>query len=192
MTAAPPPALSADDPQLDEVGRAALAEVQFLCEQRLSIVRSPDFAEEVLGMYDERLVAHLDALLARGPHVIDSLVAMLSAAAEAGEACGIAVALLESCEPRAIQGLLTALEAAEEGPKLRGLRMALRRGPIDSLVAVLQQWLASGPARQAAAAAEVLAYHRRLDQSSGRMQELCSDTDPLVRGAAWRAVALTG
>jgi hypothetical protein len=192
MTAAAPPVSSADDPQLDEVGRAALAEVQFLCEQRLSIVRSPDFTEEVLGMYDERLAAHLDALLARGPHVLDCLVTMLSAAAEAGEVCGVAVALLESREPRAIQGLLAALEVAEEEPKLRGLNMALRRGPIDSLVATLQQWLASGSPRQAAAAAEVMAYHSRLDQNSGRLQELCSDTDPLVRRAASRAVALAG
>jgi len=192
MNAATLLAETAADPQLDEVGRAALAEVQFLCEQRLGIVRSPDFTEEVLGMYDQRLAAHLDALLTRGPYVIDCLVTMLSAAAEPGEVCGIAVALLESRDPRGSQGFLAALEKAEEEPKLRGLHMALRRGPIDSLVEPLQKWFGSGTVRQAANAAEILAFHRRLDQKLDRLEELCSDTDSLIRRAAWRAMALAG
>jgi hypothetical protein len=181
---------SAPNPTTDEVAKTALAEVQFLCEQRLGIVRSPDFREEVLGIYDQRLAASLDALLVRGPQIVPWLVSMLATAAAPGDICGVAVALLESRDPQAADGLLAALEAAQEEPKQRGLLMALRRGQIDLLVQPLQKWFASGSPRLAALAAEILAFHQRLEQTPARLNALCSDADPQVRRTAWRAAAL--
>jgi len=190
MTAASGLAPLALDPASDEVAKSALAEVQFLCEQRYSIVRSPDFTEEVLGSYDQRLSACLDALLLRGPQIVPWLVTMLSTAEAPGDICGIVVALLESRDSQAAEGLLVALEAAQEEPKRRGLLMALRRGPVELLLPTLQKWFAAGNPRQAVAAAEILAFHRRLAQNPERLTALCSDADPLVRRAAWRAAAL--
>lgn len=178
------------DPTTDEVAQAALAEVQFLAEQRLGIVRSPDFSEDVLQTYDHRLAASLDALLARGPQIAPWLLAILPTAETPGDICGIAVALLESRDPQAAEGLLKALAAAEEGPQRRGLLMALRRGPIDLLVQALQKHLASESPRQAVSAAEILAPHQPLEQSSARLNALCIDGDPQIRQAAWRALAL--
>jgi hypothetical protein len=182
-----PPAL---DPLTDEVAQAALAEVQFLAEQRLGIVRSPGFTADVLATYDQRLEASLDALLVRGPQIVPWLVSILTTAETPGDICGIAVALLEARDPQAAEGLLQLLAAAEEGPKRRGLLMALRRGPIELLVPALQKWLASESPRQVIAAAEVLGSHGRLEQPQARLNACCIDGDPQIRQAAWRAVAL--
>lgn len=178
------------DPATDEVAKAALAEVQFLAEQRLGIVRSPDFSEEILGTYDQRLAASLDALLLRGPQIVPWLLSSLATADMPGDICGIAVALLEARDPQAAEELLQSLAAAEEGPKRQGFFMALRRGPIDLLVQALQKWFATGTPRQAVTAAEILASHDRLEESPARLSALCIDSDPQIRQAAWRAVAL--
>ena len=103
---------------------------------------------------------------------------------------GIAVALLESRDPQAAEGLLQALASAEEGPQRRGLFMALRRGPIDLLVPTLQKYLASESPRRAVAAAEILAAHDLLQLPAARLKAFCIDGDPQVRQSAWRALAL--
>ena len=182
-----PPGL---DPTTDQVAATALADVQFFCEQRFGIVRSPDFTQEVLGAYDQRLVASLDALLVRGPQIVPWLLSILTTADMPGDVCGIAVALLESRDPQGAEGLLQALAAAVEGPKRRGLFMALRRGPIDLLVQALQKWFATGSPHQAVTAAEILAAHDRLEHSPARLNKFCIDGEPQIRQAAWRAVAL--
>ena len=178
------------DPLTDEVAQSALAEVQFFCEQRLSLVRSPDFTEDILRTYDHRLAASLDALLVRGPQIVPWLLSILQAAETPGDICGIAVALLESRDPQAAEGLLQALTAAEEEPKRRGLFMALRRGPIDLLVPTLKKHFASESPRQAVAAAEILAAHDLLEPPAARLSAFCIDGDPQIRQAAWRALAL--
>jgi len=178
------------DPLTDEVAKSALAEVQFLAEQRLALVRSPDFQEDILETYDLRLAASLDALLARGPQIAPWLLAILPTVDTPGDVCGIAVAILESRDPAAADELLQNLAAAEEGPKRRGLFMALRRGPIDVLIPTLQRWFATGSPRQAATAAEILALHDCLEHSPARLNKFCIDGDPQIRQAAWRALAL--
>jgi hypothetical protein len=109
-----------------------------------------------------------------------------------GDAFGIAMVLLESPDPRGAEGLLQALAAAEQEPLVHGLQAALRRGPAERVLPRLKQWLASGTSRQAASAAEVLAFHRQLDKNPPRLSELMDDPDPIVRRAAWRAAALSG
>jgi hypothetical protein len=179
------------DPSADEVASTALADLQFLCEQRFAALHSPEFGEDVLTAFDHRIEAYLDVLQSRGPEIIQWLQGKLADAAEPGEVCGIALALLQSGDARALDALLMVLGTAEEEPKLRGLNMALRHRSIEPLAATLQSWLASGTPRQAAHAADLLAFHGKLTDNSERLNRLCVDPDPLVRRAAWRAVALS-
>lgn len=192
MTLSAATAHPAIDPQADEVGKAALAELQFLCEQRLGIVRSPDYTVEVLAGFEQRIAAVLDALLSRGPQMIPWLTESLSATASPAEVCGIVVALLESRDLDAAKAILAALDTTADEPKLRGMHMALRRGPVDLLIQPLQSWFASGSPHQAAVAAEVLAFHRRVEPTAPRLKLLGAVPDPSVRRAAWRAIALGG
>jgi hypothetical protein len=184
-----PTANPQDEPTTDEVAKIALAELQFLCQQRYGDVCSPDLSEDALHRVRPRLAACLDALLTRGQQTIEWLVALLPAAEGANEICGIAIALLESRSPLAVTGILKSLETTEEGPKMRGLQMALRRGPLDLLAPTLQDWFRSGNARQAAAAAEALAFHRQIGKNASRLSELAIDAEPGIRRAAWRATA---
>lgn len=183
-TLSPEPAVVVDD-----VALTALAELQFLCEQRYGAVRSADITAAALDSFDERLSAFLDAILSRGPHVVDWLVATLANAESPYEVCGIAIALLESRSAAAAQSLLSAIEASQEEPKRMGFQMALRRGPCDMVLPTLQEWLQTGTSQQAVAAAEVLAYHQPMSKSSPRLSQLMHEADPIVRRAAWRAMA---
>jgi hypothetical protein len=180
----------AQDFASDEVIKAALADIQFLCEQRLSAVRSSELTEGELRDFERRLPAYFDAILTRGPGVIDGLLALLPSLESSAEICGVVVVLLESRDPRGAAGIIAALEKAQEPPKLRGFQMALRRGPIDLLLPPLQKWLLVSDTRLAAIAAEALAYHRRISPKLPELIKLLSASDPLVRQAAWRAFAL--
>jgi hypothetical protein len=177
------------DPSADDVASAALADLQFFCEQRFAALHSSEFGEEILAAFDERIAANLDVLLSRGPGISEWLQGKLAEAAEAGEVCGIALALLRT-DARAMEALLAMLGAAEEEPKVRGVNMALRCGPLEPLAAALRSWFESGTPRQAAHAAEVLAFHGKIKGQSERVKRLGVDPDPLVRRAAWRAAAL--
>ena len=189
MTAALAPIEPSDDAPPDAVAATALEEAQFLCRQLWDALESPDLAERDLASFEQRLAGFVDALISRGPRTLEWLAKILPAAATAADACGIATVLLASRDPRAAQVVLAALEAADE-PLLQGLHMALRRGPVDLVQEQLRSWFASGSARQAAAAAEALLFHRKLEANSPRLAQLLSDIDPQVRRAAWRATAL--
>jgi hypothetical protein len=190
MTATPAPFVY--DPSADGVASKALADLQFFCERRFAALLSPEFDAEVLATFEERMDAYVDVLLSRGPEVIGWLQSKLADAAEPGEVCGIALALLQSGDAPALDVILTEAGTSEDEPKLRGLSMALRLGPIEPIAAKLQSWLASGTPLQAARAAEVLAFHAKLEREAERVSRLCVDPDPLVRRAAWRAMVLSG
>lgn len=186
-----PRILPAPDIASDEVVKVALADIQFLCEQRLSAVRSSELNELELREFERRLPAYFDAIVTRGPGVIDVLVSLLPSLESPAEICGIVVVLLESRDPRGAAGIIAALEKPQEPPKLRGFQMALRRGPIDSLLPPLQKWLIGSDPRLAAIAAEALAYHRRISPKLPELMKLLSSSDPHVRQTAWRAQALS-
>jgi len=176
----------------DAVAVSALDALQFLCRQRMEGLRSVDLGRSDMARIEERLDAYTDALVVRGPEVIEWLSTMLPTAETAADACGVAMALLGVRQQLAAEAVLAALATAEAEPILHGLQAALRRGPIDLVLAPLQEWLASGSPREAAAAAETLAFHRQLDKQASRPSQLIDDEDPMVRRAAWRAMALTG
>jgi hypothetical protein len=175
----------------DVVAATALAEVQFLCGQRFNSLASDELIAADLETFDRRREAFVDALLARGPSVLEWLMKVLPDAASPGDACGIASVLLESRDPKAAQAILSALETAQ-GPLAQGLQMAICRGPIDALLPTFKKWLDSSSPKQAAAAVEALALVGKLDIRSPRLEQLVTDADPRVREAAWRATALAG
>jgi hypothetical protein len=192
MTAAASSSQPADSAPLDPIAATALEEVQFLGRQHRDALRSPDFTKPDLARFDERMAAYIDVLVVRGSPVIEWLLTKLHTAETAADACGIGVVLLESRDPRAADGLLATVAAAEQEPLVHGLQAALRRGPLERVLPRLREWLASGTPREAASAAEALAFHRQLDKNSPRLAQLMDDVDPIVRRAAWRAAALAG
>jgi hypothetical protein len=179
------------DPTTDDVALATLAELAFFCEQRYGNVRSAEGTEEILLSFERRIPPLIDALLMRGPQVIDWLIQALQTATEAGSVLAAAIVLLDSRHPAGAEAVLAALEAATDEPKLRELHTAVQRGPIDLLEASLQRWLSGGTPRLAARAAEALAFHRRLPQNSQRLVQMRGDPDAAIRRAAWRATALS-
>ena len=185
-----PTTTPAPDVASDEVVKVALADIQFLCEQRLSGVRSSALNEAELREFERRLPAYFDAILTRGPAVIDGLLSLLPSLESSAEICGVVIVLLESRDPRAAAGIIAALEKNQEPPKLRGFQLALRRGPMDALLPPLQKWLLGSDPRLAAIAAEALAYHRCITPKLPELNKLLSAPDPLLRQTAWRALAL--
>jgi hypothetical protein len=73
-----------------------------------------------------------------------------------------------------------------EGEKLDGLREALAHGPAQPLIPLLQHLFTSAPPPLAAAAGEVLAFHRALQPSAEQLLPLLNDENPTVQSAAWR------
>jgi hypothetical protein len=182
-----------DDPALpDAVALSALDELQFLCRRQMEGLGSPELVRSDLAGIEQRIGAYADALVVRGPAVIEWLSTILPTAETAADACGIAMALLEARQQQAVQSVLAALATAEAEPLLHGLQAALRRGPIDLVLEPLKQWFISGSPREAVAAAETLAFHRQVDKQASRLSQLVEDEDPTVRRAAWRAMALVG
>jgi hypothetical protein len=176
----------------DAVALSALEELQFLCRRQMEGLGSPDLVRSDLARIEQRMCAYADALVVRGPEVIEWLSTILPTAETAADACGIAMALLEARQRQAAQSVLAALATAEAEPLSHGLQAALRRGPIDLVLDSLKQWFVSGSSREAAAAAEALAFHRQIDKQASRLSQLVVDEDPTVRRAAWRAMALVG
>ena len=181
-----------DDAMLDAVAVSALDELQFLCRRCMEGLRSFELVRSDLVRIEQRMDAYADALVVRGPAVIEWLSTLLPTAETAADACGIAMALLEARQQPAAQTVLAALATAEAEPILHGLQAALRRAPIDLVLPTLKEWLASGSPREAALAAETLVFHRKLDKQASRLSQLIDDEDPTVRRAAWRAMALAG
>jgi hypothetical protein len=190
MTAAASSAPTSSALPADAIAVTALEELQFLGQQRREALRSGEFTRADLLRYEERLAAHIDVLVARGPAILEWLLAQLQEAETIDEVYGIAVALLASGDERAAQGLLTRLAPGEPEPVAAGLQASLRHGPIERLAPKLREWLTSGAPREAAVAAEALAFHRLLDKKTPQLTELQNDSDPVVCRAAWRAMAL--
>lgn len=190
MTAAASSAPTSARLPADAIAATALEELQFLGRQRREALRSGEFTRADLLRYEERIAAHIDVLVARGPATVEWLLAQLQESEASDDIYGIAVALIAANDARADQGLLARLAPGEPEPVAAGLQAALRHGPIERLAPKLREWLTTGAPRQAALAAEALAFHRLLDKSAPQLTELQNDSDPVACRAAWRAMAL--
>lgn len=180
------------EPPPDPVAAEALDNVKFLARQRATLSRSDLLTEPYLRGFDERVAANVDVLVVRGGPEVERLRSLLPAAEGEIDAYSTARVLLCTGDPQAVGTVLAALENAKEPAPRAGLMRALRHVSSEAAVGPLQKLYATAPAGLAVAAAEVLAYHRKLDSRSARLTDLLKDADPLVRQAAWRAAALAG
>ena len=166
------------------------SELAWLWERREAMLFSPAFGPGALAAHDRRMEGHVRGLVVAG----EDAVPVLAAAIESDDpatAAAAAYVLLRRGTLAGDRAVLRALTGAE-GARLDAIRRAVCMAPIDAIAPELGDLLATGPAPAAAAAAEALAFHGRLDAAAPRLARLRADEDPAVRRAAWRAVALSG
>ena len=166
-----------------------LEEVEFLWAQREAALTSTRQTQRDLAHLDERIAAHVQGVLAAGEHAIPLLEERL-ASDDANVVFAAGYSRLRG--PAApVDRLLDAFSTAE-GPRLEGLKRALTFGAPPAAMARLRDLLLSAPPRVAAAAAEVLAFHREFGPNPGRLLLLVREEDASVRRQAWRVAAYLG
>jgi hypothetical protein len=165
-----------------------LQEFQLLWFQRKEWLNSDELTAHDLQACDERMAAHRDALVSSGGEAI-LLLAPHLAEGDPAAVFAAAYVLLGLKDRHAADCVMKSLLQAQ-GESLEGLAEALRHGPIDLVGPQLQEALASALPPIAAAAAEALAFHGRLDPQTPRLAEFFDHEDSQVRRAAWRIVAL--
>ncbi|MBC7851822.1 MAG: hypothetical protein IAF94_00155 [Pirellulaceae bacterium] len=174
---------------IPEVLHAHLEEFQFLCEQFQHALRSPDYRRRDLEPLASRIAAHWDGIVVAGEAAVPLLEAGLAAEEPQG-AFAAAYALLRM-NAKAGQRVLDAFLLAKAG-QLEGICRALCQSTLGTTEDQLRQAVASSPATIAVAAAEVLAFHRKLGPLAKRLDDFLKNDDPEVRRCAWRVTALLG
>lgn len=198
MTFSSEPALPAMDSQPDdssaepgvlpEVYQQHLEEFRSLWTQRQEMLLSAELTAGDLDAWEERIAAHLDALLLPGEEAVIRLVAEGLCGEDAEIVFGAALVLLKLESQRAASLVGEALREAEDD-RLEGIGQALCHAPIAWLETTLRQTLKSDVPPRALAAAEALAFHHKLRPEEPRLGALLADENPAVRAAAWRVVA---
>ena len=163
-------------------------DLAFLWGQRQEALYSPDYTMPELRDLEERIEAHVQGLLVGGENTIGFVEDGLSQD-EPLEVFAAAYTLLRLNIDSAARQVMDAFLQAE-GPQLDGIREALCHGPIDIVMGLLHEAAASAPAPIAAAAAEALAFHRKLDPAIPQLAEFSQDKNAKVRRAAWRLIML--
>jgi uncharacterized protein (TIGR02270 family) len=161
-------------------------ELEFLWAQRQSILRSPLRFRYDLAALEERIEAHVQGLLVAGAEMLP----LMAPGLDADEPFPVFLAaypLLRLGTEPAVQRVLFNFVTAKEG-KLDGLRQALCYAGLPALNP-LQKALTNAPAAAAVAAAEILAFHGRLEIQAAQFDVFLKHKDPLIRTAAWRTMA---
>ena len=166
-----------------------LEEFQFLCGQYQHALKSPDYRPGDLDPLERRIASHLDGILVAGDAAVPLLEAGL--AADEPQVAFSAAYVLLRMKAGGTQRVVDAFTQAKGG-QLVGICRALCQSPVGMLVDQLRQAAVSSPATTAAAAAEVLAFHRKLGPTAKRIDEFLKDENPEVRRRAWRFTALLG
>jgi HEAT repeat protein len=166
-----------------------LEEFQSLGEQYQHALESPDYRPADLAPLERRIAAHLDGILVAGEAALPLLEAGLAAEESPGAFAAAYVLLRMNSE--AAQRVLDAFLQAKEG-QLDGIRRAFCHSPLGLRENPLRQAIADAPSPIAAAAAEVLAHHRKLGRSVNRLRQFLQDENPAVRCSAWRVTAMLG
>jgi uncharacterized protein (TIGR02270 family) len=165
-----------------------LEEFQFLCDQYQHALQSPEHRLRDLGSLEKRMAAHLDGIIVAGEAALPLLEAGLAADEPQSFAASYALLRMNSAAGRRV---LDAFLQAKEG-QLEGITRALCNSPLDTmLMNQLRQAVTGSPAAIATAAAEVLAFHRKLGSWDKRLDALLRDDDPAVRRRAWRVMSLS-
>jgi uncharacterized protein (TIGR02270 family) len=160
-------------------------ELEFLWAQRQSALHSPVLTLRELGDLEERIEAHLEGLLVGERHALQVVENGLAGSDES-RALAAAFTLMRLNDPDAQRMVLGSFMEAH-GQQLEGIRQALCHSPIEDLGRELEQAFTTAPEPVAAAAAEVLAFHGRLDPHSAKLVNFISSKDPEVRARAWHA-----
>jgi hypothetical protein len=165
-----------------------LDELEFLWGQYRGARRSPEYVAADLSVLEGRIESHLDALRVAGDGITGMLGEKLSQE-DANAAFTAASVLLRSNRDDLARTVTAALMEAA-GTRLEGIKEALCQTQTPFAVKDLRDVFMSPRSVVAVAAAEVLAFQARMDPMSGRLAELLADSDPSVRRAAWRVVAI--
>lgn len=169
---------------IPDIAEEHYEELQFLWTQRRNALHSSAYTMREMGMLEERIEAHTQGLLVLGDHLLE-LVEPGLAGDDEMPAFAAAHALLRLGTPDAVARVRDAFLGAE-GNRLDGIREALAHGPAQPLLPELQRLFTSAPPPLAAAAGEVLAFHRAFLPSAEQLVPLARDEQPAVRRTAWR------
>lgn len=180
---------SASQPIIPAIVQNHLEEFQFLCGHYQQALRSPDYRRRDLDPLEKRIAAHLDGIVVAGEAAVPILEAGL-AAEEPQVAFAVAYVLLRMNAKTGHQVLDAFLQA--KGGQLDGIRRALCQSPLGTKVDQLRQAVTDSPSSIAVAAAEILAFHRKLGPLVKRLDDFLKDENPDVRRCVWRATALLG
>ncbi len=164
-------------------------ELAFVWGQRKRALHAFELTQRHYADLAERVEAHVQGLICvPARDLMDLLAPALSGdhTQDPDEAFAAGFALLRSGDPAAGQVVVEAFARAQ-GPALQGLLEALATAPASVALDGLHQLLAQAPAAISAAAAAVLASHRRLPGNDARLAQLLVDPDPVVATWAWRA-----
>ncbi len=176
MTSSPPLRWDVLEEHLDEAA--------FLHAQWERALRDPEYTlAEVVEGPEERLLAHLDGLVAGGRAAAERLLVPALASDEGDVAFAAAWALLASEDGDCTGAVVAALEKAEAGPAA-SIGRAIALVPRADVFGPLAPLLANGPPPAQAAALEVLALRRH--DPGAHLAPLLRADDPALRKAALR------
>jgi len=133
-------------------------ELDFLWEHREGNVFTPDWTWYNLVEHEERVEAHLDGLRLAELHGVDIAFERIGGGTTSAAAAATFV-LCEAGEPRCFEVVLEHLQS-EKPAIVDGVRSALRHCDVRKLESALFHLAVAGAPSTAAAAADVLAFHR--------------------------------
>lgn len=179
-------------PWLQSILEEHFEEIQMLWELRRESVRDPDYVGGDLGDLDERIEANVDALILDRSRSESLLIAGL-ATGEFSAVFAASFVLLRIGEPTQIGQVFKTLETADNEATLDGLADSLMMSYTSRLEPMLRQLTSdSKKPSVVAVAAEVLAFHGKLELGNTRVAELLLDDSPFVRRRSWRIVSYLG
>ncbi len=161
-------------------------ELDFLLEQRESVVFAPDWNLFELGELEERAEAHLDGLRLAQGHAIDIARPSLTGD-EIYAAAAATHVFMASGDPALIDEVLAAFVDVADARE--GIRRALRHARIVPLVEALGDLTGSQDLSLALAAADVLSFHRAPTQDITAGLEA---DEPADRVLAWTTLGRQG
>ena len=174
-------------PVIPDIVEEHFDELDFLWEHREANIFTPDWTLEDLAEHEERAEAHLDGLRLAELHAVD-LARERVGGDETFAATAAAFVLFETGETEYRDLVRQALRTA--GPEaVGGIRVALRHCPLDDMFETLRSLLTSDEPFRAAAASDVIAFHR---VPVDGLERLLGSDDPLTRAVAFGAAGRLG
>lgn len=165
-----------------------LENLESLWADWLDARRSPQYTRASLEALEERLLAHIDAVVLAADAALPSLRISLGADWEAAVLAGAQAMLLRE-DPAWDREVWDAFVAARDPATRPGIGLALRYGPPAALAETLDAAAAGADPALALPAAELLARRGRLLPRSLAPGDWVDHPDPQVRAAAWGVLA---